>query len=92
LKGEISAANFVNELERSGLPHWMSQGLGYGLGTAYQGGSWALNNLTGSPESYGEMRADWQANMDGVAKDRPGYQTDDDLFRQYIGQDNGYRK
>jgi len=97
LKGEISAANFVNELERSGVPHALAKGLGYLGGTLYQPGSWVLNNLSGSPETFGEMRADWQANMDGVAKDRPGYQTDDELISQFpnrqgwsIGEDGHY--
>jgi hypothetical protein len=82
-KGHIGAANFVNEAERAGIPHSLAKGLGYLGSTLYQPGSWALNNLSGSPETFGEMLADWKANMEGVSMDRPGYQTDDELISQY---------
>jgi hypothetical protein len=82
-KGHIGAANFVNEAERAGIPHSLAKGLGYLGSTLYQPGSWALNNLSGSSETFGEMLADWKANMEGVSMDRPGYQTDDELISQF---------
>ncbi len=92
LKGSMSSANFVNELEASGLPHLLAQGLSAAAGTIYQPLSWAVNNLSGRSEPWNEMITDWYANMEGIRQDPEGYQSVEDISQQWNKDSNQFSR